>query len=72
MGKNLFLGLYFDIDMSINAYNDKTGETLTVKFAPRNKTNPLSTLKGKCYDSQKRLIYELEGSWMTEVICTDV
>jgi hypothetical protein len=46
VGKNLFLGLYFDIDMTIKAYNDKTGDSVTVKFSPRTKTNPLSTLKG--------------------------
>jgi hypothetical protein len=58
--------MYFDLEGEVNGLNERTGDTLSIKFHPRSwKTS--SHITGKAFDSNGLEKFEISGSWNDKI-----
>ena len=67
MVKNIIFGSNFvDFGCVVISKNHKTGEVVEVTLSEARGNEP-SSLKGKGFDKNGKVTYEIEGSWLSEV-----
>jgi hypothetical protein len=65
--KNIIFGSTFvDFGCVVISKNHKTGEVVEVTLSEARGNEP-SYLKGKGFDKNGKVTYEIEGSWLSEV-----
>ena len=71
--KNLVVGQqYFELDLTIQGHNHKTGERVEVQLLPRDSNSDISTIQGQCFGKDGTLRYRLEGSWFDKMDLRDI
>ena len=62
--------MYLDMEGTILAKNKTTGDILEITFTPKGWRTERS-LSGKVSDKNGKVIYTIEGSWLTEIYLKD-
>ena len=62
--------MYLDMEGTILAKNKSTGDMLEITFTPKGWRTERS-LAGKVTDKNGKLIYTIQGSWLTEIFLVD-
>ncbi len=72
LAKNLIIGQFtVDLDGLTLGKNHKTGHTFQMKYLQQ-KGKQMSRFEGKCFDRSGTPVYELTGSWMNEIVLTNL
>jgi hypothetical protein len=65
--KNIvFGGMFIDIEGAVCAVNHKTGDKVIGNFIPKSGSQE-SKIECKTYDSKGKAIWEILGSWKTQI-----
>ena len=72
LAKNIiFGGFYIDFDGTIACVSNKNNVQVTLQFFEK-KGNTNSYIKGEARDSEGKLKFKIEGSWLTQIRIIDV
>ena len=59
--------MYFDLDGESKGLNEKTGDTISIKFYPRSWKSG-SYITGKAMDKSGKVKFEITGSWCDKIL----
>jgi hypothetical protein len=63
--------MYFDLEGECDGINERTGDTLNVKFNPRSWSSN-SYITGSAKDKSGKVKYEISGSWIDKIYVTNL